>query len=129
MTASTVTHGNWAEENQEDFEAASREEIGHHKNLQETFTLTLGRKQLLEKPEHTNFQKSPDDPTSEKDQGHCERHIDIRVGTAEPGLVDCETVRGLVSPSDRAYSRNKPHPVRRENESEDGCKKPERPPG
>ena len=83
---------------------------------------TLGCEKLLQKSERANFLKSPDDPAGKKHQGHSERHVDVGVGAAQQGLVDHETMQGLVPPTDRAHPGDEAQPVPGENENENGGK-------
>ena len=98
-----------------------------HQHFQESSALALGRKQLLEESDRTNFLQRPDDPAGEKDQRHGERQVQIGIRAAEQRLVDLETVGSLVPPANRANPGNQTKPIGGQNEDEDRRQKPKRP--
>jgi len=71
----------------------------------------LGPNNSFRKTQWADFLKRPVNPQGEEHQGHRKRHVDVRVGATEQRLINLETVRGLVSPADRAYTWNEPDSV------------------
>ena len=103
------------------------EEHDDHQHFQKPGALALGRKQLFDEPDRTDFLQRPDDPAGEEDEGHGKRQVEIGIRPAEQRLIDHETVGGLVSPPNRADPGNEAHPIGGKNENEDRRKEPERP--
>src|SRR6516162_6484558 len=126
VAVETKGQGDRSNQYRDDLQTARCKEYQKHRPLQETRGLTLRPKQLLEKPPETDLAKRPKKPKAKKHKRHCQSHVDVRVSPAEERLIDLEAVRSLVSPTNRAYTRNQPDPVGGENENEDGREKPER---
>src|SRR4029453_19385019 len=101
------------EQNRDDLQTAGCEEHDNHQQSQQARGIPFRSKKLLENSSDADFLKSPDDPAREKYQRHGQRQIEIGVGSAEKRLIDGETVRGLVSPPDRAHAGNEADPIGR----------------
>ncbi len=87
----------------------------------------FGANNSLTNPIGPSSCKRPENPTNEKNYRHGERQIQIGIRAAEQWLVNRETVRSLVSPSNRANSGNETEPICRQNENKNSCQKPKCP--
>src|SRR5258708_23593060 len=82
---------------------------------------------MEQKTNRADFTKRPENPTSEKDQRHRQRHIEVGISASEKGLIDFEAFGGLVSPTDGTETWQQTQPVAEQNENENGREKPESP--
>src|SRR5262249_50047834 len=85
----------------------------------------LGRKQSLEKTNQADLLQCPDDPAGEKRERHGKSQIQVGIRVTKQGIVDYETVCGLMPPADRAGPRYQAEPICRQNENENGRKEQE----
>src|SRR6266852_5181773 len=67
---------------------------------------------------------SPNEPAGEKDQGHCQGHIQIRVGPSQQRLCDMEPMLRLMAPADGPKTWDQAHPTAKQDENEDSREKP-----
>src|SRR5689334_10105617 len=81
---------------------------------------------MLEKADHAIRLQGPNEPKEEEDQGHRQRHVQVRIDATEQGIRHMKTVLGLDALANRPDAGNQTKPVAGKNEDEDAGEEPER---
>src|SRR2546425_10680354 len=80
---------------------------------------------MQQKAEGTDLLESPNNPAKEEHQSHRQGHVQVGVGATKKRILNLETMRRLMAPSDCSKAGNQANPIREENKDKDGREEPE----